>query len=122
MDDEDFIRDVMTTMLATMGYTSVESKNGHEALCLIAESREKGEPFCAAFFDLTIPGSMGGKETIREVSKMFPDLPVFVASGYSDDPAMAWPKDFGFTDSIQKPYRIMDLADLLSRHLKSRQN
>jgi len=121
MDDEEFIRDVMATMLATMGYTPVESENGREALGLIEESREKGEPFCAAFFDLTIPGSMGGKEAIREVRKMVPDLPVFVASGYSDDPAMAWPQDFGFTDSIQKPYRLKDLADLLSRHLKSRE-
>ncbi|HNW33466.1 MAG TPA: ATP-binding protein, partial [Candidatus Ozemobacteraceae bacterium] len=122
MDDEDFIRDVMGKMLRIMGYTLVEAKDGSEALHFFAQARERQDQIRAAFFDLTIPGSMGGKEVIKEVRKIFPDLPVFASSGYSDDPAMARPSDFGFTDRIHKPYRITDLADLLNKHLQSMQN
>lgn len=118
MDDETVIRDVMGQMLQTMGYSVVMASNGREALRLFAESREKGEPFQAAFFDLTIPGGMGGKETIRELRTSFPDLPVFVSSGYAEDPAMERPEEFGFSGSIHKPYLITDLADLLNRHLE----
>jgi len=118
MDDEYIVRDVVSQMLKTMGYTPVETVNGHEMLMFFAEARAKREPVCAAIFDLTIPGSMGGKEAIKELRKTFPDLPIFASSGYYEDPAMVRPSNFGFTDSIQKPYRIIDLADLLNRHLK----
>ena len=62
----------------------------------------------------------GGKEAIVEVRKRFPDLPVFVSSGYSSDPVMSQPLEYGFTDSLGKPYLKEDLAKLLSRHLKKR--
>jgi PAS domain S-box-containing protein len=118
MDDEECIRHVMRCMLSTMGYTVVEARHGQEALDLFAAAKESGEPFRAAFFDLTIPGGMGGRETIVAVRRTHPNLPIFASSGYSDDPAMAHPQEFGFTDSIGKPYRLADLADLLRRHLK----
>ncbi len=34
---------------------------------------------------------MDGKEAVREVRKMGVKIPVFVASGYADDPIMAHP-------------------------------
>ena len=69
-------------------------------------------------FDLTIPGGKGGKETIGEVRKIDRDLPVFVTSGYAEDLIMANPKKYGFTASINKPFRKMELAELLHRHLR----
>jgi len=122
MDDETVIRDVMGQMLQSMGYSVVMAGDGREALRRIADSREKGEQYRAAFFDLTIPDGMGGKEAIRELRTSFHDLPVFVSSGYTEDPAMERPEEFGFTGSIHKPYLITDLADLLNRHLKFRQS
>ena len=68
-------------------------------------------------FDLTIPGAMGGREAVSEVRKLDRDVPVFVASGYADDPEMAAPEKFGITASIGKPFRISGLADLLKKHL-----
>ncbi len=117
MEDEAVIRDVMGQMLQSMGYRVVMAGDGREALKLFAESGEKGVPFRAAFFDITIPGGMGGKETILELRKSFPDLPVFVSSGYAEDPVIERPEAFGFTASIRKPYLVSDLSDLLNRHL-----
>jgi len=118
MDDEAFVRNIVRALLQNLGYSVVEAKDGDEALQLLTAT--EGPTIDAAIFDLTIPGGMGGKEAIVEVRKRFPDLPVFVSSGYSSDPVMSQPLEYGFTDSLGKPYLKEDLAKLLSRHLKKR--
>jgi hypothetical protein len=49
-------------------------------------------------------------------------LPIFASSGYSEDPVMARPSDFGFTGSIAKPYLKDDLIRLLNRYVGPRSN
>jgi nitrogen-specific signal transduction histidine kinase/CheY-like chemotaxis protein len=118
MDDEDFMREIIGMMLKEMGYAVLEARNGEEALRLCVDAHKKTMGFGAAVLDLTIPGGMGGKETIVEMRKICPDMPVFASSGFSEDPVMSNPADYGFTASIRKPYRKDELADLLERYLK----
>ncbi len=115
MDDEDFMRDVIGRMLAAMGYGITEAKDGDEALRILSEASARGESFAAVILDLTVPGGKGGKETIGEIRKRFSALPVFAASGFSEDPVIARPGESGFTDSIQKPFRKSDLERLLRK-------
>ncbi|HMA95951.1 MAG TPA: response regulator, partial [Polyangiaceae bacterium] len=75
--------------------------------------------FAGMIFDLTIPGAMGGKETIAEIRRVNKSVPVFVASGYADDPVMAQPGKYGFTGSITKPFSSVEVSELLNLHLKS---
>jgi DNA-binding NtrC family response regulator len=70
--------------------------------------------------DLTIAGGMGGKEAIVEIRRIAPDLTVLVASGYADDPVMASPALFGFTDSICKPFGISELSGLLQKYCREK--
>ncbi len=116
MDDEAFMRDIVSTFLKEMGYSVVEAKDGAEAVKLLTATA--GAVIDAAIFDLTIPGGMGGKDAIVQVRKTLPDLPVFVSSGYSEDPVMAEPQNYGFTDSLCKPYRKEELSAMLSLHAK----
>lgn len=118
MDDEDLVRDIAGTMLTEMGYTILEAKDGEEALMLCSEATRNGETIYCAFFDLTIPGGMGGKEAIVKLREFAPDMPVFASSGFSEDPVIACPTEFGFTDSIRKPFISDDLAEMLNRHFK----
>jgi FixJ family two-component response regulator len=85
---------------------------------LCADAMKKNEPFIAAVLDLTIPGGMGGRETVVELLKECPDMPVFASSGFSEDPVMARPRDYGFVDSIRKPYRKNELAEVLNRNMR----
>ncbi|MBI4686020.1 MAG: PAS domain S-box protein [Nitrospirae bacterium] len=117
MDDEDFIRGVISEMLKTMGYSVLCARDGHQALDLLAEVKQSGHSFDAIILDLTVPGGMGGKEAILEIRKLNPSIPVFASSGYSEDPVISLPSDYGFTDSIRKPYRMTDLARILNRYL-----
>jgi nitrogen-specific signal transduction histidine kinase/CheY-like chemotaxis protein len=116
MDDEASIREVLGTALRGMGYAIVEARDGEEALRLCAEAASSGTPVGGAFFDLTIPGGMGGKVAVVQLRKQFPNMPVYASSGYSDDPVMSRPTEFGFTDSIHKPYLKDELAAMLNRH------
>ena len=117
MDDESFMREIVGVMLTQMGYTYLEAENGESAIQQCRAARDRGKPVRAVLLDLTIPGSPGGKEVIGELHREFPGIPVFAASGFSEDPIMAHPGDYGFTDSIRKPFRMEELAAMLDRHL-----
>lgn len=115
MDDEELIRFAIVKILKTIGYSAIATKNGKEAITALQTERAAGRTVDAMILDLTIPGAMGGKDAIVEIRKIDADLAVYVASGYADDPVMARPQHYGFTDSICKPFTIKELADLLQR-------
>ncbi|MBD3315830.1 MAG: PAS domain-containing protein, partial [Chitinivibrionales bacterium] len=120
MDDEDFVREVAGAMLKPAGFEILEAENGEQALRFLTKAINDGKTITAAILDLTIPGGKGGKETVLEIQKVQSDIPVFASSGYSEDPVMARPREFGFVDSIRKPYRKRELYEMLSRNLGSR--
>jgi PAS domain S-box-containing protein len=120
MDDELYIREVVGMMLKRMGYTIIEAKDGAEALQCIAQAKQSNQPIDAAIFDLTIPGGLGGKEAVIELRKSNTYLLVFASSGFSEDPVMAKPAEFGFSGSIRKPYRKEDLGRLLEKYLRKK--
>jgi DNA-binding NtrC family response regulator len=117
MDDEEFILEILTDWLTSMGYTVIQSHNGDEAIEVLSRRQKEADAVIGVILDLTIPGGRGGRETISEIRKRHPDLVVFASSGYSDDPVMSKPMDYGFTGSIKKPYRLDDLASLLGKHI-----
>ena len=118
MDDEDVILETTKEMLEKLGY-SVECKcGGKTTMDFFIEEYDARRPISAFILDLTIPGGIGGKEVVREIRKLNSEIPVFVSSGYADDPIMKKPAEFGFTASICKPFRKSELAELLNNHIK----
>ena len=110
MDDEEQIRDMSQAMLKSFGHEIVLAKDGDEALTLYEQSKKSDSPIDLIIMDLTIPGGMGGKETVREVLSMDPNAKVVVSSGYSNDPIMSNFLEYGFCGTLVKPYRRKDLA------------
>jgi CheY-like chemotaxis protein len=118
MDDEDFIRDVASAMVRNMGYTAETAEHGAAALDAFKRAREAGRPFDLVILDLTIPGGMGGTETKDALRKIAPSVKIMASSGYSDDPIMSHPKEYGFDASVRKPYDMVELAAALARVMK----
>jgi PAS domain S-box-containing protein len=118
MDDEEYILKMFDKMLKYFGFSVITCKNGEEALEHIKKANN-GADFSAAILDLTIHGGMGGKETINEIRKINADLPVFVVSGYAEDPILGNPRKYGFTAGLKKPFSIEDLNTLFSTYLES---
>jgi len=70
----------------------------------------------ASLLDLTVPGELGGKEIVSELHNCYHAMKIFAASGYSTDPIIANPQEFGFTASLQKPYKFNELSEMLNRY------
>jgi len=109
MDDEEMLRDVTRDILEMVGYRVETACNGEEAIELYSQAQLGGAPFGAVILDLTVKGGMGGKETIKRLQEIDPDIRAIVVSGYSNDPVMANFKEYGFFDALHKPYRLEDL-------------
>ena len=117
MDDDESVRKAISIMLQLSGY-SVESRgNGKDTIDLFDAEAKGGNPFAAVILDLTIPGGMGGKEVAEEIRKFDGNVPLFVASGYANDPVVAHPKEYGLTASISKPFEKAELMELLEGHI-----
>ncbi len=116
MDDEEVIRETVGDMLKSFGYTVVQAQNGREAVDFFISEHTARRRLAGMIFDLTVPGGAGGREAIEAIRKIDGEVPVFVASGYADDPVMSDPGAHGFTASICKPFRKSELAEILNKH------
>jgi two-component system, cell cycle sensor histidine kinase and response regulator CckA len=113
MDDEDLVREVVGKMVVYLGYEVDLARDGQEAINIFTEAQRSGQPFDAVILDLTVPGGMGGKETMENMLKIDPQVKAIASSGYSDDPVMAEFYKYGFSAIIPKPYRVMEAGKVL---------
>ncbi len=117
MDDEEILRETICMMLQAIGYSAVCLENAESAVRYFVEETRAGRKLAAVLLDLTIAGGPGGREAIREIRRICQETPVFVVSGYADDPVMADPQTFGFNASLCKPFRKADLEKMLAAHM-----
>ncbi len=102
MDDEHIIRDSVSEFLTQRGYNIVCSEDGEKAIALYQKAIDSSTPFDAVILDLTVRGKMGGKETVKKLLEINPDLKAIVSSGYSNDPVMAHYEEYGFCGVFHK--------------------
>jgi CheY-like chemotaxis protein len=110
MDDEEFVRQVAVTLLKRMGCEPTVVCDGATAVEAYATARMEGRPYHVVILDLTVPGGMGGAETIAEMRRLDPAVRAIVSSGYSNDPIMANYQAYGFKAVVPKPYEADDLT------------
>jgi PAS domain S-box-containing protein len=115
IDDEEFLLEMASELLQHLGYTVDTAIDGKEALDLYKKGLESGQKHTVVIMDLTIPGGMGGKETIRELKKIDPDAKTIVSSGYATDPILSNFKEYGFDAMLPKPYEVEELAKILHK-------
>src|SRR3989338_4258198 len=120
MDDEEILSTAAGMILDELGYSADFARDGKEAIKLYKKAKDSGEPFNAVLMDLTIPAGMGGKEAVKELIKIDPDVRVIVCSGYSNDPIMSEYADYGFSAAIVKPYNIDELSRTINEVVKGK--
>ena len=98
-----------------------QAQTSHDTMIeLYEKAMEEGRPFDVVIMDLTIPGELGGKETVGRLRELDPDAKVIVSSGYSDDPVMSRFREYGFDGVLVKPYKVADLAEVIRKVLSGR--
>ncbi len=119
MDDEELVKQVAGAMLQSEGHTVGFAADGDETVELYRTAMESGQPFDLVIIDLTIPGGMGGKETMSKLIEIDPSVKAIVSSGYSTDPVLSDYKKYGFASFLAKPYTIQELNRVLLETLQT---
>jgi signal transduction histidine kinase/sensor domain CHASE-containing protein/CheY-like chemotaxis protein len=120
MDDEEAIRVLLSEMLQTKGFEVVGAADGKEAIKYYKNAMNEGRSFDVVIMDLTVPGGMGGKETIEILREIDPGIKAIVASGYFTDPVMADYATFGFSGVVPKPFPFADLYSMIIRLMEEK--
>jgi CheY-like chemotaxis protein len=113
MDDDKTIQKLGGKMLRHLGYQVDLADDGRQAVDLYDAAGKAGAPYDAVIMDLTIPGGMGGVETLKELQTLDASVRAIVSSGYADDPVMADHARYGFMGGVVKPYNLATLRKTL---------
>ncbi len=115
VDDEEVVRSTGETMLQRMGCTVLLAVNGRDALKTLSQSPQ---PITCILLDLTMP-FMDGVETLREVKKTRPDIPVVIMSGYTEHDTLQRFAEVSPDGFIQKPFNMGALQKAISQVFSS---
>jgi CheY-like chemotaxis protein len=96
-------------MLSELGFESTVTHSAKEAL----ERLAGGDKPKLVFSDVVMPGGITGIELARKLRERFPELPILLTTGYSEQVSAS----HGFP-VLQKPYQLDALADALGSVLK----
>lgn len=116
MDDDKCVLDVTKAILRSFSFEVDFATNGLETIEKYKESL-RGNKYDVVIIDLTIPGGMGGEETIKRLLEIDPNVKAIVSSGYSNAPIMSRYMDFGFKGVVAKPYIAGELIEAIDKVL-----
>jgi CheY-like chemotaxis protein len=102
VEDNEDVRELAETMLASAGYAVVTAPSGEQALNVLDEGAEVD----LVFTDVMMPGGMNGLQLADQVRARRPGTPILVTTGYMDELPAARGKPL---DILSKPYRQEDL-------------
>jgi PAS domain S-box-containing protein len=115
VEDEEGVRDVAERILKDFGLQTITAVDGRDALDILERG---GNQITAVLMDLSMP-RMGGQEALRQLRQTWPDLPVIMMSGYTEESVAAQFSEAGpgATAFLQKPFFAEDLMGVLRRVL-----
>ncbi len=109
VDDEEMFRVCTTAILATLGYTVIEAKDGLEAYELF--QKWHGE-IALVITDIEMP-RLNGVDAVRKIKGVDPNAKVVLMSGSASE----IPEDVSANAFIPKPFKAMHLLTVVKNVL-----
>src|SRR6185369_3563851 len=97
VEDDTFVAELAAGMIQELGFECTIAHSAKEAL----ERLAVGETPKIIFSDIVMPGGISGIELARKVRERFPELPILLTTGYSEQVGGS----HGFP-VLQKPYEM----------------
>lgn len=113
IDDEESVRTAVADILELEDVQTLTAANGREG---IAMYKERQAEINLVLLDMSMPG-MDGVETLRQLQKIDPDVPVLMSSGYSESEISGRFEALGILGFLQKPYEVDQLLEIFSHYL-----
>lgn len=108
-DDDDIVRDVITTLLSREGYSVASFSDGLEAV-----NRLRVEDVHLVITDLVMPGA-NGIEVLKYAVRSNPDIAVIILTAYGTlDTTLEAIKE-GAYDYLTKPFKTQEIVILTAR-------
>jgi DNA-binding NtrC family response regulator len=115
VDDEDSIREVVSSMLSSSGFVCTQAQSGREALALL----QSGEEYELMLSDMMMP-VMDGEALLAATKERFPDIPVVMVTAMHDISIALNAIRNGAYDYLLKPFDREQLLATVRRALENR--
>jgi PAS domain S-box-containing protein len=102
VDDEAYIREIVSEALGELGYSVATCKNGKEAVEYYHKHHKNID---LVILDLIMP-KMGGYDCLIELKKINPSVRILVSSGYSSSEEAKKVIEKGVVGYVQKPFNL----------------
>jgi len=112
VDDDAEVREAMVAMLDELGYQVDEAPSTDEALARLADRRQPTIDILLS--DVVMPGRLDGVGLAEEVQRLYPTIPVVLATGYTTRLTAA-----SAFRVLAKPFSHQALAETLAEILDS---
>ena len=112
VDDEDAVRYALKQILTKYGFLPFEASGGAEAISAV-----KSLDLDLILLDVVMPGP-DGMETLLELKKIDPDMPVIMMTGHSDISTAVQAIKLGAYDFITKPLQTNKLIQAIQGGLE----
>lgn len=97
VDDDRELRSILCDVLQAEGYATAEASDGLEVDAVLKSAAPD-----AVILDMKMP-RRGGLETLREIKKTAPGIPVFMLTAYAEIPTAVEAVKLGAYDFVPKP-------------------
>jgi len=115
VDDEEPIREIVSSMLTTAGYACKQAASGLEALAVLTS----GEDFELMLSDLMM-ADLDGIGLLERTKERYPDMPVVMVTAVHDISVALAAIRNGAYDYLLKPFEREQLLNTVSRALENR--
>ncbi|WP_246799633.1 ATP-binding protein [Bradyrhizobium sp. CCBAU 51753] len=113
VEDDPLVRNYVSAQLEQLGYRTLVTANGPEALAAI----DKGFVCDVLFTDVIMSGGMNGRQVADAVLAKLPSVRVLFTSGYTEDAIFHHGRLDPDVTLLAKPYRKSDLARMIRQVL-----
>jgi two-component system response regulator AtoC len=114
IDDDPGVREYLEALVSRQGYEAYAVSSGEEALRILDRARPD-----LVTLDVVLEG-MDGLETLRQLKKMLPDVPVVMLSGHGQARTIVEAMRLGASDFLRKPFEIEELELAFEKALEKR--
>ncbi|MCX8069832.1 MAG: response regulator, partial [Thermodesulfovibrionales bacterium] len=115
LEDKEDVSSVMRDMFEVFGYETAVFTIGEDLISTYKQHLQANDKIDFVILDLTIPGAMGGIETMQRLKQIDPNVKAFISTGYDAEQALKENKKYGFIGCISKPFKIDDIKAVLSQ-------
>jgi CheY-like chemotaxis protein len=100
-------------LLKHLGYESIHSVNGKDAIATYREHLDSSEPIDVVLLDMTLPGGLSGMDVAGEIRRLDPLARIVATSGYFEEGSLANGETGDFAAILPKPYSMASLSEVM---------